>query len=101
MATAVVVGGGPARPSSQVARKYAPLASLAVVVFLALVVLPSSLNLPQSNPQTTLEYAPVPPDNDKNPPPPNGNLSSLGLAGSSSLTQGGAPGGSQTTPGDQ
>ena len=51
------------------------LAALAIAVLL----LPSALNLPQSNPTTVLEYAPVPPD-DENPPPPAGNLSSLGLS---------------------
>jgi hypothetical protein len=73
------------------ARKYPPLVAVGVAVLIALAVLPSSLNLPQSNPATTLEYAPVPPS-DENPPPPSGNLSSLGLAGSSSLEGPGADG---------
>jgi hypothetical protein len=58
------------------------LAAIAVAVLL----LPSSLNLPQSNPTTVLEYAPVPPDDEK-PPPPAGNLSSLGLSTSGTLTK--------------
>src|SRR5439155_27088732 len=62
-----------------------PLVSLLLVLVLALAVLPSALSLPQSNPSTTLEYAPVPPDDSSNPPPNDGNLSSLGLATSGSL----------------
>jgi hypothetical protein len=95
VAATVAAGPAPGRQGQQWGRKYPPLIALAVAILIALAVLPSSLNLPQSNPSTTLEYAPVPPD-DKNPPPPaNGNLSSLGLAGSSSLSQGGAPGGDE------
>lgn len=84
--------GGSAR-SSDWARRYPPLLALVVAVFIAIAILPSSLNLPQSNPSTTLEFAPVPPQDDKTPPPPTGNLASLGLAGSSSLNGGGLPGG--------
>ncbi len=58
------------------------LAAIAVAVLL----LPSALNLPQSNPTTVLEYAPVPPEDDE-PPPPAGNVSSLGLSTSGSLTR--------------
>lgn len=76
-------------------KRYPPLAVLAVGVFLAATILPSALNLPQSNPSQTLEYAPVPPEGDDNPPP-GGNLSSLGLGSSSSLKQG-----FSETPGDQ
>lgn len=65
---------------------YPPLSVLAIGVVLALLLLPSSLNLPQSNPTTVLEYAPVPPD-DENQPPPAGNLSSLGLSTSGTLTK--------------
>jgi hypothetical protein len=54
-------------------------------------VLPSALNLPQTNPTETAEYAPVPPSDDN--APPLGNFSALGLAGSSSLDAGGALGG--------
>ncbi|HEX2851486.1 MAG TPA: hypothetical protein VHN98_13070 [Acidimicrobiales bacterium] len=92
MATAVSPAGTNAR-SSDWARRYPPLLALLVAVFIAIAILPSSLNLPQSNPSTTLEFAPVPPQDDKTPPPPDGNLASLGLAGSSSLTGGGLPGG--------
>ncbi|HEX9889335.1 MAG TPA: hypothetical protein VGA69_07640, partial [Nitriliruptorales bacterium] len=46
---------------------------------LAVFVLPSALNVPQSNPTQTLEFAPVPPADDAPPPPPTGNTASLGL----------------------
>src|SRR5687767_6996608 len=46
--------------------------------------LPSALNLPQTNPSQTVEYAPVPPD-DEATPDIAGNLSSLGLGSSSSI----------------
>src|SRR5687768_4244789 len=72
-------------------RKYPPLLALAVAAVLIPAVPPNSLNLPQTNPTTTLEYAPVPPE-DNNDVPPSGNLSAVGL-GSSSAIQGGAPGG--------
>jgi hypothetical protein len=83
------------------AKRYPPLVSTLVAVLIALVVLPSSLNLPQTNPTQTLEYAPVPPEKSDDPPPPQGNLSSLGLAGSSSLDGGdGAVGGDDGGVGD-
>jgi hypothetical protein len=63
--------------------------SLALLV--AVFVLPSSLNLPQSNPSTVLEYAPVPPEDDEPPPPADGNLSSLGLGSSNTLAAPVAP----------
>ena len=59
---------------------------LAAAVAVAVLILPSALNLPQSNPTTVLEYAPVPPE-DEDQPPPAGNLSSLGLSTSGSLTR--------------
>ena len=71
-------------------RKYPPLLSIAAAILIALIVLPSSLNLPQSNPSQTLEYAPVPPEDSDDPPPPAGNLSALGL-GSSSSVEGESP----------
>ena len=60
------------------ARDYPPLAVAVLCMLLLLVLLPSSLNLPQTNPSQTLEYAPVPPEDEDNPPPA-GNFSSLGL----------------------
>ncbi|HVE94236.1 MAG TPA: hypothetical protein VNB24_04900 [Acidimicrobiales bacterium] len=89
MASVVVL---PSRSSSDAARKFVPLVLLLVGLLIALAVLPSALNLPQSNPATTLEYAPVPPT-DEDVPPPVGNFSSFGLGNSSSLDAGGAPGG--------
>jgi len=68
------------------ARKYPPLISILVALVLAIAVLPSALNLPQTNPTQTLEYAPVPPEDD-DVPPPAGNLSSLGLGSSSGVAE--------------
>ncbi|HEX6489274.1 MAG TPA: hypothetical protein VF137_10465 [Candidatus Dormibacteraeota bacterium] len=68
---------------------------LVIGIVLAVVLLPSVLNLPQANPTDIAEYAPVPPNNSA--APPGGNLNSLGLAGSQSLqesvTNGGLSGG--------
>ena len=50
-----------------------------------LAVLPSALNLPQTNPSQTLEYAPVPPEDDQVNPPASGNFSSLGLGSTSGV----------------
>lgn len=66
-------------------KNYPPIAAV-VFALLLLAALPSALNLPQSNPTQTLEYAPVPPDEDRPPPPAGGSFSSLGLGSSSSLT---------------
>jgi hypothetical protein len=65
-------------------RGYPPLILLALAVLAVVIILPSSLNLPQSNPTTVLEYAPVPPQ-DKNPPL-QGNESNLGLGTSRTLS---------------
>lgn len=59
---------------------------------LLLSVMPSALNLPQANPSQTLEYAPIPPEDDT-VDPPAGNFSALGLGGSSSVGGGEAAGG--------
>src|SRR5262245_39201918 len=92
---ASVTADAPGRGASRDwARKYPPLVAVLLALALAALVLPSALHVPQSNPQTTLEYAPVPPSDEKTPPPANGNLSSLGLAGSSSFT-GAGPGGDE------
>jgi len=69
---------------------YPPLAMAGLVMLLLLAVMPSALNLPQTNPAETLEYAPIPPEDDQ-VTPPVGNLSSLGLGSSSSF--GSSPGG--------
>ena len=88
----------PSRAGSQNVRKGAPLLLLIGGLLIALIVLPSALNLPQTNPSTTLEYAPVPPT-DEDVPPPLGNFDSFGLGGSSSLDAGGL-GGNQGLIGD-
>ena len=67
------------------------LVLMTVAMLLAVFVLPSSLNLPQSNPSTVLEYAPVPPEDDNPPPPADGNLSTLALGSSSTLAAPVAP----------
>src|SRR5688572_14435380 len=99
MAAAVVVD----RPQqgSDWARRYPPLVSVAIALVIAIAVLPSALNLPQSNPSTTLEFAPVPPEDDSPPPPPGSNLGALGLGSSSGVTDGGAPGGNDTPGPDE
>lgn len=84
---------GTASGSADWTRKYPPLLALFAAVLIALVVLPSSLNLPQTNPSQTLEFAPVPPEDDTDVPPPAGNLASLGLASNAGLTGDGALGG--------
>src|ERR1051325_2094078 len=72
-------------PTRRWSRGYPPLILLALAVLAVVIILPSSLNLPQSDPTTVLEYAPVPPQ-DKNPPPLQGNLSNLGLGSSNTLS---------------
>src|SRR5687768_6643728 len=74
-------------------RDYPPLAFAALVMLVLLALMPSALNLPQTTPSETLEYAPVPPEDDQ-VNPPTGNFSSLGL-GSSGSIGGSAPGGPQ------
>ena len=70
--------------SSEWARRYPPLLTMLVALILAVVVLPSSLNLPQTNPTQTLEFAPVPPD-DENDDDQQGNTSALGAGDSSTI----------------
>lgn len=82
----------PEQRTRQASRRYPPLLSILVALGLAIWVMPSSLNLPQTNPTQTVEYAPVPPD-DNDDSPPTGNLSSLGLGSSSGIDGEGAPGG--------
>ncbi|HVF31483.1 MAG TPA: hypothetical protein VM933_00490, partial [Acidimicrobiales bacterium] len=91
MATVTVAPGATAAP--EWSRKYPPLLALGLAALLILAVLPNSLNLPQTNPTTTLEYAPVPPEDENNDTPPSGNLSAVGLGSSSGIQGGGAAGG--------
>ncbi len=86
----MAVTTAPARPVAQWSRSYPPLVLLVVAVLVAALVLPSALNLPQSNPTTVLEYAPVPPEDDS-PPADDGNVSALGLGGTDTLAEGGDP----------
>ena len=65
-----------------------PTLTLVMVFLLAVVLLPSALNIPQSNPNTVLEYAPVPPD-EESQTAEQGNLAALGQAQGSSQAQGG------------
>ena len=76
------------------ARRYPPLLSIGVALLIAVAVLPSALNLPQTPPTQTLEYAPVPPD-DQNDAPPQGNFAAFGLGRTSSLGGTGALGGDE------
>jgi hypothetical protein len=77
-------------------RDYPPLLLAGLVSLALLAVLPSALDLPQSNPSQTLEYAPVPPEDD-NSNPPAGNFSALGLGRSSGVGTASAAG--QGVPG--
>lgn len=75
-------------------RRYPPITvALLSAVLIAVIVLPSALNIPQTNPTTIAEYAPVPPEDDA-PPDTTGNISALGLGSSSSLQRGVPVGGS-------
>jgi len=80
-------------------RRYPPLSGAVVATVLAVFILPSALNVPQSNPTQTLEFAPIPPEADDPPPPDeSSNVESLSL-GSSSSSVGDAPGGDGAGPG--
>ena len=81
----------PTPRSASALRRYPPLVFLVIVLLIAALVLPSALNLPQANPSTVLEYAPVPPEDEESPPSAEGNVSSLGLGSSSGLTTGAPP----------
>src|SRR5207245_2261763 len=83
MAVAVATGPAGDQRRQQWFMRYPPLIAVLAGLILAVAFLPSALNVPQSNPTETAEYAPVPPT-DSNVPP-GGNFSSLGLAESSSL----------------
>lgn len=71
-------------------RRYPPLLALILSLLIAVLILPSSLNLPQANPTQVAEFAPVPPE-DEEPPSNEGSLSQLGLGISNSLTTAGEP----------
>jgi hypothetical protein len=65
-------------------RRYPPLITFVVALLIMLVIMPSALNLPQANPTTVLEYAPIPPE-DETPPQQEGSLSTLSLGTSDTL----------------
>ncbi len=69
-------------------RRYPPLVTFAVALLIMFVIMPSALNLPQSNPTTVLEYAPIPPEDEDQPPPQEGSLSTLGLGTSNTIETG-------------
>lgn len=68
-------------------RRYPPLLTLIMALFVGAAILPSALNLPQANPSTVLEYAPVPPD-ENSVTSNEGSMSALGLGSSGGLTTG-------------
>lgn len=77
------------KPGAGRFRQYSPMTlALAVAVLLAVAILPSALNIPQANPNTVPEYAPVPPD-EESQTSESGNLAALGQAGGSSLSRSG------------
>ncbi|MBA3655635.1 MAG: hypothetical protein H0W70_15745, partial [Actinobacteria bacterium] len=63
------------------------LVASASMLLVLVAILPSALNLPQSNPTETPEFAPVPPEDDA-PPSTPGNLAALGSAASAALEGG-------------
>lgn len=74
-------------PKVHAARNYPPLLAAGLAMLVLLAIFPSALNLPQTSPAETLEYAPVPPEDQQDLTPPAGNFSSLGLGASSSLSR--------------
>jgi hypothetical protein len=69
-------------------RRYPPLITFGAVLLIMLAIMPSALNLPQANPSTVLEYAPVPPEDEDPPPQSEGSLSSLSLGSSNTVETG-------------
>lgn len=78
----------PKTPTRRWLRRYMPLFTFVAVLLLMLGIMPSALNLPQSNPTTVLEYAPIPPEDEDQPPPQEGSLSTLSLGTSNTVTEG-------------
>lgn len=79
-----ITGDAPAPAANEWLRRYPPLVLVLLGALLAAWLLPSALNLPQSNPNETAEYAPIPPNQNSNAPP--GYLGALGLGQSSTLS---------------
>ena len=85
-------------------RDRVPLVTSVLSAVALLSLFPSALNIPQSTPSETLEYAPVPPEDQDDITPPSGNFSSLGLGSSSAIGreapgEGEAGGGAGEAPG--
>lgn len=79
--------GSPERATAGGAlRRYPPLVILGVTVLALGMILPSALRVPPQDPSPVLEFAPVPPS-DETPPDQSGNLSSLTLGSSSTVTE--------------
>ena len=89
------------RRGATAGRQYPPLVLAALVMLVLLAFLPSALNLPQTTPSETLEYAPVPPEDQDQPPPATGNFSSLGLGSSDGPGSSGEPGGADLPVGGE
>ncbi|HVE75393.1 MAG TPA: hypothetical protein VND22_01355 [Actinomycetota bacterium] len=68
-------------------KRYPPLVMFILAILIAALVLPSALNLPQANPSTVLEYAPIPPEDD-DISSNEGSISELGLGSSTGLSTG-------------
>ena len=79
-----ITGDAPAPASVDWLRRYPPIVLVVLGALLAAWLLPSALNLPQSNPNETAEYAPIPPNQNSSAPP--GSLGALGLGESSTLS---------------
>ncbi|HEX9888221.1 MAG TPA: hypothetical protein VGA69_01985 [Nitriliruptorales bacterium] len=79
-------------------RRYSPLLGGLVALALALFVLPSALNVPMTSPSQTLEFAPIPPEDDQPPPQDGANVESLSLGSSSGPAGDGAGGGTAGLP---
>lgn len=90
--TSIAAPAPDVRVAADWGRKYPPLLAIGVGLLIAAMVLPSSLNLPQTNPTETVEYAPVPPDETLEDPPPS-NFAQLGLGTSEGVEGEGASGG--------
>ena len=88
-------------PTRDWKRGLPPFFLATVFIVLLALLMPNALRLPQQNPTPVLEYAPVPPDD--NSSPNTGNLGSLGLGQSPSLSEGSLPpplpGGGKSPPG--
>lgn len=66
-------------------RRYPPVVTFLIALIITLIIMPSALNLPQANPTTVVEYAPIPPEDEDQPPPQEGSLSTLGLGTSNTV----------------